>query len=570
MRRSFRLAPALLAGMIGPATVAEPPARPSYERRWFYSQLNLQVEANADRLIELIRRAAGAGYNGVVVADYKLNILDRVPDHYFRHAARVRVAAESAGVEIIPAVFPIGYSSGLLAHDPNLAEGLTATSRLVVRGQEAVLRPEESVRVVNGDLERTEGDRFPGFLLQDDPGRATVPDYEVAHGGIVSCRMRDTNETSTSGGNSRLMQRVAVRPGACYRLSAWVKTEHLASPGSFRLLALGAEGGRALTFFEGGLEPTRDWTHLSVVFNSLDQSAVHVYAGLWGGSAGTLWIDDFALEEVALVNVLRRDGCPLVVASDDGRTIYEEGRDYLPVVDPKLGQAPFAGEYEFDHEPAPLRLAVGSRIRDGQSLRVTWHHPILIHGSQVACCLSEPRVYELLKDQARRVHELFRPKTYFMSHDELRVANWCRACRSRGLTPGALLADNVRRCLEILGDVSPGAEAVVWSDMFDPHHNAVDDYYLVNGSLDGSWEGLPRRVIIANWNGDQSGASLRFFEGRGHRQVLAGYYDSGDLSGFHKWDEAAEGVGRIVGFMYTTWVSNFDLLERYGRAMRGE
>ena len=62
------------------------------------------------------------------------------------------------------------------------------------------------------------------------------------------------------------------------------------------------------------------------------------------------------------------------------------------------------------------------------------------------CCLSEPKLDEILRDQARRVNDLFHPRTFFMSHDEIRVANWCRACQDRKLTPGQLLADNVRRC----------------------------------------------------------------------------------------------------------------------------
>ena len=62
-----------------------------------------------------------------------------------------------------------------------------------------------------------------------------------------------------------------------------------------------------------------------------------------------MWVDDLALEELALVNVLRRPGCPLAVKSADGKTTYEEGRDFEPVVDPKLGRVPWEGEYEFDH-----------------------------------------------------------------------------------------------------------------------------------------------------------------------------------------------------------------------------
>jgi hypothetical protein len=549
---------------------AEDGQTPRLERRWFYAQTNLQVEANADRLIELIRTASDAGYNGVVLADYKLNILDRVPDHYFRNAERVREAAATAKVEIIPAVFPIGYSAGLLAHDPNLAEGLPATSMFEVRGGEGRLVADEATRIANGGLEEVrDGDRFAGFGHQDDPGHATVADREVKHGGRVSCRMRDTNTTS-SGGNSRLIQSVKVRPHACYRLSAWVKTEGLASPGGFRLLAIGSgDDGRSLTFTEGGIEPTMDWTRVSVVFNSLDYAEVNLYAGLWGGSPGTLWLDDLAIEEVPLTNVLRRPGCPLVVRSADGSRAYEEGRDFEPIADPKLGQDPFAGEYEFRHEGPSVRLKANSRIEEGERLAISWYHPVLVHGEQVACCLTEPKVDELLRDQARRVEDLFHPRTYFMSHDELRVANWCRACRDRKLTAGQLLADNVRRCTGILREINPDAEVFVWSDMFDPNHNAVERYYLVNGTLEGSWDGLGRSVGVCNWNSGKAARSLRFFADRGHRQVIAGYYDTGSLDDLRRWEQAAEGVPGVVGFMYTTWQQRFDEIVAYGRAMSG-
>jgi hypothetical protein len=109
---------------------------------------------------------------------------------------------------------------------------------------------------------------------------------------------------------------------------------------------------------------------------------------------------------------------------------------------------------------------------------------------------------------------------------------------------------------------------VVWSDMFDPNHNAVKDYYLVNGTLAGSWEGLDRSVWIANWNGGKAKASLEFFARRGHPQVLAGYYDSDN--NFATWDAAARGVTGVTGFMYTTWQNRYDDLEKYGKLLIGE
>ena len=73
---------ALGACLTGIAFAAPP------ELRWVYLQQNLQVKENLPKIEAILRRAKAAGYNnGVVLADYKLNILDRVPEHYFTNAA---------------------------------------------------------------------------------------------------------------------------------------------------------------------------------------------------------------------------------------------------------------------------------------------------------------------------------------------------------------------------------------------------------------------------------------------------------------------------------------------------
>jgi hypothetical protein len=544
----------------------------TYRDRWVYCSFNLQVDKSVDDLTALFERARRAGYTGVMLADYKLQVLDRVPDFYFRNAAEVRAAAARARLELIPAVFSIGYSNGHLAHDPNLAEGLPVVDQpYLVKDRAAVLQSQPPVRLKNGGLEEVQGDRFGGFAWQDDPGVTSFADRAVKHSGSVSCRLEPgSTGTKRTVPLARLSQHVALRPYTPYRLSCWAKTESLGPTGGFHLLALGAsKNGRQLTFHEGGLEPTQDWKQVEVVFNSLDEREANIYAGVWDTGRGKLWIDDLQLEELALVNVLRRKGCPLVVEAAGGATTFEEGRDFEPVVDAKLGQVPWPGEFEFAHAGAPIRLLARSRIKPGDRLSVSWYHPVITHGSQVMCCLSEPKIEQILRDQARRVNQLFHPKTFFMSHDEIRVANWCKACRDRNLTPGQLLADNVKKCTAILKSVNPKARVVVWSDMFDPHHNALDKYYLVNGSLSGSWNGLARDVVIANWNNGKARESLAFFADRGHKQLIAGYYDGDDLANFQSWDSAARGISGIEGFMYTTWQAKFGLLERYGEAIRG-
>jgi hypothetical protein len=247
--------------------------------------------------------------------------------------------------------------------------------------------------------------------------------------------------------------------------------------------------------------------------------------------------------------------------------VYTEGKDFQPVKDDKLGRASGGrGEYDFRHAGAEIRLTVASRIKPGAALRVSWYHPVIVHGGQVPCSLTDPRVFALLKDQAKRVHAVFKPKTWFMSHDEVRVAGWDRL--GEGKTPGELLAENARQCVGILRGVTPGARIAVWSDMFDPYHNAVDNYYLVNGPLKGSWEGLPKDVVIVNWNGEKAAESVKWFADRGHKQVLAGYYDGDEQYEVVPWGRAARDVGGVTGFMYTTWHRRFDKLEAFGEGLR--
>ena len=130
---------------------------------------------------------------------------------------------------------------------------------------------------------------------------------------------------------------------------------------------------------------------------------------------------------------------------------------------------------------------------------------MITHGFQVMCCLSEPKLEEILATRRGGSMSCSIRETFFMSHDEIRVANWCQACQR----PQAVARPAPgRERTAMHGDPQvgepPSARVVVWSDMFDPHHNAVDNYYLVNGSLEGSWEGLAPRVIIANWNGGKA------------------------------------------------------------------
>lgn len=126
---------------------------------------------------------------------------------------------------------------------------------------------------------------------------------------------------------------------------------------------------------------------------------------------------------------------------------------------------------------------------------------------------------------------------------------------------------------------APAAKLYTWSDMFTPHHNArpfkvgkkVNGYYyLVNGNWDGSWEGLPKDVIILNWY-SPTRENIRFFADRGHPQVLCGFYDQRTTDkmkqNIHKWMTVSKGAPGIRGFMFTTWGRRYQYMKEYFRLL---
>lgn len=532
------------------------------KHRWVYVSTNLQVDASVPKVEAILRRAHAAGYTGVVLADYKLSLLDNVQPQYFVNARALMKTAASLGMDIYPCVCPIGYSNGLLSHDPDLAEGIPVKdAKFIVTGRSAdVASPN---LLPNGDFEAAQADKMDGWTFQDGAGTTSFADPTEHHSGSKSLRMTDIAKVDPQAGHGRIMRTLAVQPFHQYHISVWVKTRDLDSPGEVRCLAL-TPAGDNLTYPKWNVARTQDWTQYHAVFNSLANTQVNVYFGIWAGGNGTIWWDDAHVEEVGFLNVLRREGCPLTVKGEDG-SVYEEGRDYEAVKDPKMGTVPWPGEYEVYHTPPSLRLTAGSRIKDGQRLNVSFYHAITTYDVQVTCCLSDPKVYALLTDQIKRVNDLFHPRGFFMSHDELRVANWCETCQKRKLTPGELLAENAKRCVGMIRKANPNAEIYVWSDMFDPYHNAVEKYYLVNGSLQGSWSGLDRDVEYVNWNFDARAKNAPWIAKRGNKQILAGYYD-GRPETIRTWLNDVKDVSGVDGVMYTTWADRYDDLEAFAKS----
>ena len=545
--------------------VAQVSAAP-LEHRWVYLATNLLVDKNVENALKLLDRAAKAGYNGVVLNDSKFCRWDNLPEKYVQNVRRVRKACRDRKLACIVGVCPIGYSNDLLSRDPNLAEGLPVVDAPFVAKNGQLVPADDSIKLTNGGFEQSKNNMPSGWAFVDAPGQITFIDTQTKFEGRCSLRMQDIGVHDPQNGHGRACQTLAVHPFRYYHVSVAVKTQDFESADQVQIAVLGKDG-TALNYYQPHVNKTQDWKRIDVTFNSLEFSQVNLYLGIWGSRRGTIWWDDVRVEPGGLVNLVRRRGAPLK-ATGPGGIVYKEGRDFATISDPKLGNDPWAGAFSAWHEPPKVTLPKGSRIRPGKTVSLSYYHTVMIYSDQVMCCMAEPKLYDVLRWQIHEVHKNIEPDGYFLQHDEIRVQGWDESCRRCGLTPGQILAENVKRCQAFIRKEDPGKPIYVWSDMFDPHHNAAKTgrYYLVKGDGPwyGSWKGLDKETVIVNWNSapDKRVASLKHFADLGHRQILAGYYD-GPIAAITAWLRDARPVPGIVGVMYTTWCSGYENLEKF-------
>lgn len=526
--------------------------------RWVYVRDELDVPGNLEKVQDLMRRAKADGYNGIVFSNLwsqnNLENLDRASPDYINKLNALKGTADSLGLELYPAILTVGYASPMLARDPNLVEGLPVKDALYIANKgEAVLSPDPPVSLPGGDFESSAGDVLNGWDSQSWPGTNTFADTAVKHSGRQSLRV----ETK---GISRVYKTIDVSPYRQYVFSFWIKTEGVVDTAAMEPTITGADG-RQLAFPGPIAESTQDWKKVDIVFDSLDNRQVTISLGTWDWHGGTIWFDDARLQEIGMVNIIRRSEYPLTVAGEDG-TVYAEGIDYEPVSDPILGVSPSPGYYSICHQAPAIRLTENSRIKDGERLRASYYVVGTTYGGQVAISLTSPEARALFKKEIITVNKVLKPRGFFINYDEIRAGNW--EARPVPMTEGQAIADSFVYVDDVIHALNPGLKIFVWNDMFDPYHNAKDNMCLINGTCDGSYKGLSRDVVVVNWHyEDNRTESLKFFSGLGNPQIIAGYYD-GDAPSIRQWlDEAKSVNASVEGVMYTTWNSDYSQLEAF-------
>jgi hypothetical protein len=532
---------------------------------WYFQHSYVNSPAGVQYCEGLIDQAAAAGYTGVVMWDTGINVL-QYSWWNASYMQQVVQHAQSKGLKVMPLVAPYGHSTDILRRNPNWAEG-----EQVVGTQLQVEASGKTLQVVNS-LPTLANSSFEsgktGWFAYADAG--TVVDSSTAHTGLSSGLISGALNAS---GNARFYQSFAVHPWRQYHLRMYLKTQNFQGYTQMEVF-----GDNDFTYNRVNLPlnvaTNQDWTAWDVAFNSGNHTNMSILTGVWGGNQGSLWFDDITVEETALVYVLRGTSTPLKMYDPaNSAHVYTENTDYGAIADPKFATNPSFDDYW--HAPMTIPVPAGSTLKPGQTVSMDWYAVQPIYGD-AGVSLTDPGAWQWMQDNAKAVGQAF-PNAggFFLGYDEMRHMNSTASAKAKNMTAGQLLAWNFKQTYDLYKSVNPNVPLYVWSDMFDPNHNAVNNYYLVQGDLTGSWLGVPSDVTIMNWNLFSLTTSATWFSGKNsqqpvpYRQIVAGYYDTGDgAAAANSEISQVQGIPGIAGFMYTTFGDDYSQLAPFASAVK--
>jgi len=550
------------------------------DKRLILLRLNLINKPGLNKGLALLERAAAAGYNGIIYSDTKMNnwfISDYA--NWRGNVETLRQRTEALGLEFIVSALPYGYCGPMLAHDPNLAEGVPIKNAPLIV-QDGRLVAQETASLSNGSFETYRLDKANDWF-QDDAGAGSFIDTTTVKEGGASLRFENVGEVNEFG-HGRVIQTLEVEPFQQYRLSAWLKMENL-SARLVNAIVLAGEDERLLsqniTLPNGSKSPihiksvdnkTLPWTKISWTFNSLAHSEVKIIVGMWGGQSGKLWLDHLRLETIPTLNVLRRNNLPLTITS--GERVLQEGIDYERLNDPQLGVVPYRGKYDLARLAPDIQVTEGSSLQEGELVSFSAYHVQVVPNGHASCSLQDEGVFNVAESIVQAAHDAFAPDAYLIGFSEMRSGGWEPAAAEFEPT-GRLLAANIEQNTAMI-EAQTDKPQYVWADMFDPNHNARENYYQMRGDVGESWLGMPQALVpIVWWEGekiDQHGnASLSFFAEQDHRTIIGGYYNEDVETNYARWLVASEGVEGIVGTLFATWNDDYSDLEHFAEVWWG-
>jgi hypothetical protein len=526
------------------------------QNRWYYYSNNFTKDSDVQNFERVASTAAESGFNGVQLA-CGLETWGRWDDKRKARFEKVKEICRVRSLEIAPALWSAGYGS-FLRFDENASAALPYSGVWMCDGRTAKWHGDD-IPFPNGGFDEAKPNGFPkDWAWIDGFGKFAFRDADVKHGGSASLRFDCSTTLASKHRHFRVSRSVSLKTNHLYRVSCWIKTEGFTPASSFQVSMLSAKGGGA-SYGRHGTESSHDWKQMVFTFNSGADSEMRLYVGSWGGRDGKLWVDDVELREVGPAMAVRREGCPVRVRNAATGALLEEGRDYAPIAGAK-------GVWGAGRRP-PLEIAIpeGSSVKPGDRLSVSLYYPAVVANNQHPICMSWRRLDDFMAQSAADVKAALDPKSWFLAMDEIRAGGTCELCMSRNTDMAHILGDFVERERAAIKKVRPDADIYIWADMFYPGQNAHDKYYSCRGTYEGSWNLVPKDIIMCCWSQKQRAEQLKFFSGLGFRTFGGAYYDVDTLDSSYDWNRLCRETPNCVGVMYTTWQRKYELLAPFGR-----
>ena len=550
---------------------------------WFYVQTNLAVASNVTALTTpntgLIDRAAAAGYTYMMLADSKLGY-DGIlrpnaqnPDfdptwNYYANTATVINYAASRGITVVPSTEEVGRADWIATNvNENLIEGqsvIGANFTVSGDGKSLVFNPTNPT-LVNTSF----ASASTGWAL--DPGRASI---STTFGHTDSDSLKISGNTPGTDDRGFGIQTITLIPNQEYHVSFWVDESSNFSGEEFVKIYDPSQGiylehhedDSALAYNTS----TGGWQQFNYMFNSGSSTSVQLRVGTWGDTTGTMWFDDISVTETALVNVVQNASAPLTITRPNG-TALTQGVDYNPVVPVTSNGTPYlAGStgptYATWENPVTVTIPAGSSLHAGDQVKINYSGVQDVYDGQYAVTLSDPAVQTYLHNNVAQIRKMYAAGTPLMldGYDEIRAGNTEPGEIAAGLSAAQLLANSFLASYNTVRAVDPNTPIYTWSDMFDPYHNAVNNYYLWNGNLTPPPNALPSDVTVMNWNLGDLNQSLKYFAALGNQQIIAGDYGAANGNAEAQLEVSeAVGAANVKGLMFTDWDNDYSQLENY-------
>jgi len=541
---------------------AAPKQRKNWKDRWVLLMYgNRDLERDRDAWPEMqrrIRRAAKAGYNGIVYADrdeywYK----GKAAELWRKRLGELRKLTTSLNMKFIVHCVPAKGGG-----TPEMGSSFPVKDApLIVKN--GVLVPVRTASIENGSFEQFQGNVPAHFELPEAGKHAFIHQTNPAHDGKTSVRVQNFHEVR--GRLAMPVQTVKVKPFQHYRVSFWLKISK-DFKGNLKIMArVPGEGDRDRDIVcqerqVGRRTPRGKWFRVVSTFNSWNNNQVQLLVGPinWGRKGrGMYWLDLVEIEHVPFLNVNRRAELPNVLKGEDG-TVYVEGNDYARIVDPKFGRArpTRPGKFGVWHEHPRIKILPGSAIKEGQKLLYTGYH-VALEGKWFGKTpsLASDMVFDMYAEQARILREVAHPDGYLIWFDEMRTGGW-EPNELKYKTCGELINAALKRTYDIVMREGGGKPIYTWHDMLSPGHNARANYHLLRNTAEGAGKDLPKGLGIWVWgSGRNKLDDLPFFAKQGLRQMICTYYDTSNIrKQYLDWMRTLDETGvEVGGVVYSSW-----------------